>query len=162
MKDKTLVYLMDPTNRRVLLGLKKRGFGAGKWNGFGGKVEPNESVITAAVRELKEECGVDVRDSDLIEVGVFDFVTAKHSELSTRVHTFVVLKWTGAPVESEEMAPQWFSFDQLPLQSMWSSDGLWLPLMLFGERLSGTMVFGPDDESVLDYSFDLNGSWMQK
>ena len=32
----TLVFLRE--GRRVLLGMKKRGFGVGKWNGFGGKV----------------------------------------------------------------------------------------------------------------------------
>jgi 8-oxo-dGTP diphosphatase/2-hydroxy-dATP diphosphatase len=34
----------------ILLGLKKRGFGEGKWNGFGGKIESGESVIQAAIR----------------------------------------------------------------------------------------------------------------
>lgn len=32
----------------VLLGMKKRGFGAGKWNGFGGKVQPGETIEEAA------------------------------------------------------------------------------------------------------------------
>lgn len=34
----------------ILLGLKKRGFGEGKWNGFGGKVEPGETIHQAAAR----------------------------------------------------------------------------------------------------------------
>ncbi len=34
----------------MLLGLKKRGFGAGKWNGFGGKVNPGEDIVDAALR----------------------------------------------------------------------------------------------------------------
>jgi hypothetical protein len=46
----------------VLLGLKKRGFGAGKWNGFGGKVEQGESIRTAAIREMKEEAGIESVD----------------------------------------------------------------------------------------------------
>lgn len=37
-------------NSRILLGLKKKGFGEGKWNGFGGKVETGESIETAAIR----------------------------------------------------------------------------------------------------------------
>ncbi len=44
----TLVFLVD--DDRVLLGMKKRGFGAGKWNGFGGKVEPGETIEEAAIR----------------------------------------------------------------------------------------------------------------
>ena len=39
----TLVYIRDDEN--ILLGLKKRGFGTGKWNGFGGKVQPGETIL---------------------------------------------------------------------------------------------------------------------
>ena len=46
----TLVLVRDVPQRRILLGMKKRGFGAGKWNGFGGKLEPGESVQEAAKR----------------------------------------------------------------------------------------------------------------
>lgn len=35
---------------KILLGFKKRGFGAGKWNGFGGKVEPGENIVNCAKR----------------------------------------------------------------------------------------------------------------
>lgn len=41
---------------KVLLGYKKRGFGVGKYNGFGGKVEPGELPRDAAIRELRV-CG---------------------------------------------------------------------------------------------------------
>lgn len=44
----SLVLIRDQD--RVLLGQKKRGFGLGKWNGFGGKVELGESMIDAAKR----------------------------------------------------------------------------------------------------------------
>lgn len=44
----TLVLVVQP--QRVLLGMKKRGFGAGLWNGFGGKVQPGESIEEAARR----------------------------------------------------------------------------------------------------------------
>ena len=55
MKIVTLVFVHD--NQKVLLGYKKRGFGAGRWNGFGGKVETGETLEQAARRELKEESG---------------------------------------------------------------------------------------------------------
>jgi len=38
--------------------MKKRGFGVGKWNGFGGKVENGETVFDGAMRELQEECSI--------------------------------------------------------------------------------------------------------
>jgi len=58
-KVMTLVYIRNED--KVLLGMKKRGFGEGKWNGFGGKVEPNESILQGAIREVQEECGVDIK-----------------------------------------------------------------------------------------------------
>ncbi len=46
---------------KVLLGMKKRGFGAGRFNGFGGKVENGESIEEAAKREVVEEVGLNVK-----------------------------------------------------------------------------------------------------
>lgn len=67
----TLVFLRNDTH--ILLGLKKRGFGVNKWNGFGGKVEPNETIIDAAIRELQEECCVFVEKSNLTNIGHLEF-----------------------------------------------------------------------------------------
>ncbi|CAN0261386.1 unnamed protein product, partial [Ectocarpus fasciculatus] len=55
----------DDDAKEILLGMKKRGFGEGKWNGFGGKVESGESVDEAAKRELMEEAGVTARELSL-------------------------------------------------------------------------------------------------
>lgn len=46
----SLVLIRDIPNDNILLGYKKRGFGMGKWNGMGGKVEPGESVLDGAIR----------------------------------------------------------------------------------------------------------------
>lgn len=48
IKKFTLVMIRN--GNQFLLGLKKRGFGVGKWNGFGGKVDQNESIEDAAHR----------------------------------------------------------------------------------------------------------------
>ncbi len=44
----TLLFVLRPG--QVLLGMKKRGFGKGRWNGFGGKVHKGESIEEAAIR----------------------------------------------------------------------------------------------------------------
>ena len=64
-KRKVLTLVLLREDNQVLLGMKKRGFGVGKWNGFGGKLEPGETVVEAAAREVKEECGFTVNTSDL-------------------------------------------------------------------------------------------------
>ena len=50
-KALTLLFVRNNFNE-ILLGLKKRGFGEGKWNGFGGKVNPTETITDAAIRYL--------------------------------------------------------------------------------------------------------------
>ena len=45
---------MSQEEERILLAMKKRGFGAGKFNGFGGKVEARETILEAALREFEE------------------------------------------------------------------------------------------------------------
>ena len=68
--------------QQVLLGLKKRGFGAGKWNGFGGKVESTDaSIAAAAAREVQEEANVHVQSEDFETRGVLLFSFEKHIEV---------------------------------------------------------------------------------
>ena len=50
--NKLLTLLFVVESDRVLLGMKKRGFGAGRWNGFGGKVDKGETIEEAAKRYL--------------------------------------------------------------------------------------------------------------
>lgn len=40
----------ETRTREILLGMKKRGFGMGKWNGFGGKIEGDETTEEGARR----------------------------------------------------------------------------------------------------------------
>ena len=43
---------------KILLTMKKRGFGVGFWNGFGGKVKEGETIEAVAIRETEEESGI--------------------------------------------------------------------------------------------------------
>jgi 8-oxo-dGTP pyrophosphatase MutT (NUDIX family) len=56
MKHVTIMFLRR--EGELLLAMKKRGFGQGKWNGAGGKAEPGETPLQAAIRETEEEIGV--------------------------------------------------------------------------------------------------------
>ncbi|MCP5842996.1 NUDIX domain-containing protein, partial [Klebsiella pneumoniae] len=53
---RTLLFLRR--DDELLLAMKKRGFGAGKWNGVGGKIEAGETIEDALVRECQEEINV--------------------------------------------------------------------------------------------------------
>jgi 8-oxo-dGTP pyrophosphatase MutT (NUDIX family) len=149
MMDATLCLLVrgDPP-AEMLLGLKKSGFGAGKYNGFGGKVEPGETIVAAAVREVAEEVGVSVREEDLRLVARLAFLFAAEPALDRVAHVFLTAAWDGEPVESSEMAPRWFALDAIPYGQMWQGDIHWLPRVLAGERIQGSFTFGADNETV--------------
>mmetsp|Transcript_30257 Transcript_30257/g.39911 ORF Transcript_30257/g.39911 Transcript_30257/m.39911 type:complete len:237 (-) Transcript_30257:235-945(-) len=148
-KDLTLTFCraVDPSTLRpkILLGLKKYGFGEGKWNGFGGKVEPGETVSEAAARELAEESGVTALRME--KKGRLIFHVDTYPAIM-RVHVFEATEYTGEPRESEEMRPQWFYEDELPFQSMWADDAHWMPLLLSGKKFSGEFKFS--DESTIE------------
>lgn len=135
---KVLTLVIVESNGEILLGLKKRGFGAGKWNGFGGKVEPGESIADAARRELREEALIDAVHLEHRAINRFRFGDA--SEL-LEVHIFHCDHFRGSIGETEEMHPQWFPIDRIPYDQMWIDDKHWLPQFLAGKRFQAYFGF---------------------
>ena len=140
----TLAYLLNDS--MVCLALKKRGFGEGNWNGYGGKLEEGESIIDAAIREIHEESLVVVEPKNLEKVCIVEFIftDGKHLE----VHTFFARTWNGEPQETEEMKPSWFAYDAIPYDKMWADDEYWFPKALAGEKLKGVVYFKEDGKSI--------------
>jgi len=137
----------DPPSE-VLLGLKKAGFGAGKYTGFGGKVEFKETVIQAAARELEEESGLQVSEQNLQLMGLLLFLFPAQPEWSQAVHVFLVRTWEGVPQESVEMVPAWFAVNEIPFGRMWQDGAHWLPPILAGERIRARFLFHEDNETI--------------
>jgi len=149
MDDATLCFVVDSNRpQRVLLGMKKRGFGQGKYNGFGGKIENGERIEVAAIRELEEESSIRVLEADLQQVARLTFSFPYKVEWNQVVHVFVIRVWQGEPCESEEMRPEWFRANALPFNQMWADDEHWLPLVLDGQRIDGRFTFKADNETV--------------
>jgi 8-oxo-dGTP diphosphatase / 2-hydroxy-dATP diphosphatase len=132
---------------KVLLGMKKRGFGEGRWNGFGGKVEDGESIEEAARRELNEEIGIEAAHIENRGVLTFSF---QENDKILEVHIFAVKEYKGDPTETDEMRPQWFGFDEIPYGEMWPDDEYWLPILLDGKKFQGSFLF--DRPSSSDYA----------
>ena len=149
MRDATLVFLIrGHPPAELLLGMKNRGFGSGKYNGFGGKVEPGETVENAAARELYEECEVVVDPGDLTRAARLEFFFPAQPDWNQVVHVFIARRWRGEPVETREMTPAWFGIQALPLERMWADDPYWLPLVLQGEYIEASFTFKNDNETV--------------
>jgi 8-oxo-dGTP diphosphatase/2-hydroxy-dATP diphosphatase len=134
---------MPDKPERVLLGMKKRGFGAGRWNGFGGKLADGESIEQAARREIFEESGIviDAAEDALDERGIIEFEFRNDSAVLLEVHVFKVNSYSGEPIETEEMRPKWFAIDEMPFKEMWSDDPYWFPLFLNGKKFKGRFLF---------------------
>lgn len=130
--------------------MKKRGFGQGRWNGFGGKVKEGEEVVEAAKRELAEEVGILVDDLKLL--GILDFSWDKKPEV-LEVHVFKGIDFTDEPRESEEMKPQWFNVGEIPFGQMWQDDKYWFPLFLEDKKFRGKFLFD-DSDNIITYSLN--------
>lgn len=138
MTRKILTLCIASKYPRILLAMKKRGFGAGRWNGFGGKLKDGESVEAAAKRETEEEIGISI--SKITRAGIIDFEFQNNPEI-LEVHIFRADDWSGEPKETEEMKPQWFHVDEIPYEEMWPDDRHWLPLLLAGKKFRGRFLF---------------------
>lgn len=137
----TLCFLIE--DDKILLIRKKRGFGAGKINGPGGRLEPGEKPPDCAIRETSEEVG-------LIPANV-----RRHGELhfqftdgySLHCTVFVAKEYTGELIETDEALPLWMPIDSIPYDEMWADDIYWLPGVISGGTFRGYFHF--DGEKML-------------
>lgn len=129
---------------RVLLSMKKDGFGGGWWNGYGGKVEAEETIEVAARRELKEEAGIDVETLEKAGMLFFDI---EGDEKLHECHVFRGSGVVGEPVETAEMiTPTWFDVADIPYDKMWKGDDAWMPLFFEGKYVEGVLAFSVKHE----------------
>jgi len=153
MKKQKLTLILVYDNEKILLGMKKRGFGMGKWNGFGGKVEKDENIFETAERELFEESCLKIKSKkSLIKRGIIDFRFENKLKEILEVNFFFIASddIIGEPEETEEMLPRWFEHSEIPYKKMWVDDQYWLPLLLSGKNFEGKFLFTKDGKKVLE------------
>jgi 8-oxo-dGTP diphosphatase len=145
----TLLFVIQ--DGRILLIHKKTGLGAGKINGPGGRIDPGETALQGAIREVQEELCVTplgVRAAGELH---FQFVDgyALHGSV------FRASGFTGEVCETHEAAPLWTPLQSIPYDRMWADDILWLPLMLEGRGFRGYFIF--DGDTMLDFQVVRDG-----
>ncbi len=145
----TLSYIKN--NGQLVLALKKRGFGVGKWNGYGGKIIDGETLEESAIREIKEEAEIEV--SEIEKRGVIHFSWQNENNRPIKAHVYEIIKYRGEPKETEEMKPVWYEIDNLPYHEMWADDRYWLPTFLEGKYFKAKFVFD-DNDQVIDHSIE--------
>lgn len=132
----------------ILLIRKKRGLGAGKVNGPGGRMEPGESARECAIRETQEELGITPLDPEWRGDLHFQFVDG----YALHCAVFTAADCVGEAVETDEAAPLWTALDAIPFHEMWADDIHWLPGILAGRNFRGYFDF--DGEIMLSCRVD--------
>lgn len=142
----TLMFVVR--DESVLLIRKKRGLGAGKINGPGGRIEDGETPLQCAIRETNEE--LLINPVNVRAAGELFF----HAKDMPRIHgyVFVATDFEGTPTETDEAIPLWFRFDEIPFNEMWDDDVIWLLRVLKGERVRGYFTFV--GESMIDHQVE--------
>ncbi len=135
-------------DEQILLIHKKRGLGAGNINGPGGRLEPGETPIEAAVREVEEELCITPTGVSYAGELFFQFVDG----LSIHGIVFTATGYEGTPTETDEATPLWTPLDQIPYDRMWADDRHWIPLMLNQTPFHGYFLFR--EHVMLDHRID--------
>ena len=146
MRNSTLLFLIKKDGEvitDICLAMKKRGFGKGRYNGVGGKVEEGETIEEALKREAQEEAGVVV--GDMNKCAELTFTFPHQEDWNQLVHVYLTEHWQGEITETEEMSPDWYLVEDIPYNTMWPDDIFWLPNVLQGGKVKGKFTFGEGD-----------------
>lgn len=138
----TTLCLLRRENK-ILLAMKKRGFGTGKYNGVGGKIENGETLEEAMIRETEEEIGVTPTKYEKVGELKFDEIYKGNKE-KVMFHLYIVSEWNGEISESDEMRPEWFDINNIPYDNMFPDDKYWLPIILEGKKIKAYFNFDED------------------
>lgn len=125
---------------QILLIEKKRGLGAGKINGPGGKIDPGETPLEAAIRETQEELCITPHAPR--KLGELRFSMSDCPDILC--HVYRADDFSGTPTETDEAVPVWTALDAIPYSRMWADDLHWLPLLLEEQSFLGRFVFEGD------------------
>jgi 8-oxo-dGTP diphosphatase len=151
MKNYTLIFLIKKEENKIseiCLAMKKRGLGVDKWNGAGGKPKEGETYEDCAIRETREEIGVDIKD--FYRVSEMYFKTNNSSDWNEHVKAYFCEKWIGDVTESEEMNPKWFKVSDIPYSMMWPEAITWLPKSIEGKIQECRFIYD-DKDQLLSY-----------
>jgi 8-oxo-dGTP diphosphatase len=144
-----LVRRAGPSGPEILLGYKKSGFGAGRWVGLGGHVEPGEKPAQAAAREVAEESSLVVSADTLEHRAAIEFRFPARPSWDMTVDVYITSCFEGEATESDEIAPRWFPEDALPFDGMWDDNRYWLRRVLAGQHIAVTITFAEDCATVV-------------
>lgn len=147
----TLMFIVKED--RILLIEKKRGMGAGKINGPGGKIDPGETPLECVIRETQEELIITPIGSR--KLGELWFAMSDYPDILC--HVYRADDYEGTPTETDEAVPVWSATDAIPYSRMWEDDRHWLPLLLSETSFLGRFSF--EGESMVCMHMATDVTW---
>ena len=142
-----ITLLLMIKDGKILLGEKKKGFGKGKLNGPGGKIEPGETPEQGMIRETREEVGITPKKYK--EMGTVEFVEwYKGEEQNVIFYLYVATEYEGKLKESDELKPYWFDLDNIPCDKMFEDDSYWMPIVLEGNKIQAFFEYDKEWKMV--------------
>ncbi|MDR2524393.1 MAG: 8-oxo-dGTP diphosphatase [Candidatus Nomurabacteria bacterium] len=132
----TLCYLRH--GDKVMLAEKQRKVGAGKYNGYGGKLEAGEMPELAMLRETREEICV----TPTVYKKLAEILFCNPDDERIRMHTFVATEWDGKPTATDEMKKlEWFQIDKIPYDKLMPCDYKWIDYVLGDQACKGVIYY---------------------
>lgn len=139
MKLATLCYVQKDDHTLMLYRNKKENdYHEGKWNGLGGKFELGESPEDCAVREVKEEAGLNtlsLKMKGFISFPLFDGKDDWH------VFLFVIDKFEGELIDSPEGELEWIPNEKLTEINLWEGDKYFIPWLFEEKFFSAKFIY---------------------
>lgn len=129
MIPSTLVYVVR--GDAVLMLRKARGHQKGIWNGLGGKAEPGEMPEACAVREVREEAGLEVTDLRYRGLIVFP----RFDGLNDWYVWIYLASADGTPVGGDEGEVAWIDRADLATLELHEGDRVFLPWLWQRDRV---------------------------
>ncbi len=112
------VYAILEKDGKLLFSQYADGIFKGEYNFPAGHVDGNETLKEAMCRELKEELGIDVKESDLLHL----HTSHRNGTVEYIDVYFKVTKWEGTPENKEPdkcSDLRWKSFQETPVPIVW-------------------------------------------
>ncbi len=150
MKTYTLGFLFK--DGKIILAKKKRKIGMDKWNGYGGRQEEGEDLLTCLCRETAEECGVTIDKENIKELGLIDFYFDDNTEISQKVYIYRIDEFSGYPKKTDEMGePEEFDGEKkkIPYEDMMLGDDKFIPFVLASKKFKGEVHYSENGEKMI-------------
>lgn len=139
MQLATLCYLMDGERTLMLHRIKKKNdVHEGKWNGLGGKFEPGETPEECAIREIKEESGLLMKNPRMHGLITFPMFDGKKDWY---VFLFTASNFEGELIDSQEGKLGWIPNEKLLNLNLWEGDRIFIPWLFQEKFFSAKFIY---------------------